>query len=111
MQAATLAHAATKSGDLVSAESHYRQAQDILDATPAFSDDDPFKAVNLHHLANVLTEEKKYAEAEQLFLRASKILEADYEYGKLSKLYGDYAALLRKTARNHEADEIQAKAK
>ena len=100
----------------------YRQGRDAkaeklflaaLGEADGFGPQDPRLATSLNNLATVYHSEGKYAEAEPLYRQSLAIIEKILgpEHRHVATSLENYAALLRKTKRNHKAAKMEARAK
>ena len=92
----------------VEAESLFRQALEVREK--ALGPEHPDVAECLHNLASLYTTEREFARAEPLFKRALKIRKERLGAGHpvVRRTMQAYAVLLRQTAREEEAGELEA---
>ena len=97
-------------GKYAEAEPLYQRALKISEKT--LGPEHPALAIRYNNLALLYRAQGKYAEAEPLYQRALKILEkALGDHPDLASGLENYAVLLRKTERESEAAELEARAK
>ncbi len=96
-------------GKYAEAEPLYQRALRIREQ--ALGPDHPQVAYPLNGLANLYQEQGKYAEAEPLYQRALHIREQALgpDHPLTQEVVRNYAILLRKMWRNHEAGELEAR--
>jgi tetratricopeptide (TPR) repeat protein len=73
---------------------------------------EPSIAVTLNALAGVLRDQRRYPEAESLYLRALAIRQKAFgpKNANVAETMNDYAELLRQTGRAREASDLTARA-
>ncbi len=105
-----LAELYAEQGRYEEAEPLYKRSLEISEGLHGDGADDALLAYPLHKLGEIYRNQQRFREAETLFGRAltlrEKTLEPDHP--DLVALRKDYAALLRSTGRDDEADDLLA---